>query len=124
MVGGPWFSTMAEHKVFAEKPNNGLFPLRKAHISLISTSDTPSGALTPLFADIDMAAKLELAQTAPLLDPAENSFDSTTGMDRSCISPVAGRAAIEPHSAQPNHWTTSHEIHHHSWRFSIRTYSL
>jgi hypothetical protein len=37
MMGVPWFSTMAEHEEFAEKPNKGRFSSPQIHASLIST---------------------------------------------------------------------------------------
>ncbi len=41
------------------------------------------------------AAQLELAQTAPLFDPAKNLLDAAAGMDRLAVALVAGGAAID-----------------------------
>ena len=41
------------------------------------------------------AAQLELAQTAPLLDPAEYLLDSTAGIDRLGVALMAGGAAVD-----------------------------
>jgi hypothetical protein len=60
-------------------------------------------------ADIVLTTQLELAQTVPLLDPAKNRFDATTGMDRSGMALVAGRATIEAQPAQPNHSPRSYD---------------
>ena len=41
------------------------------------------------------AAQLELAQTAPLLDPAKHLLDAAAGIDRLGVALVAGGAAID-----------------------------
>ena len=41
------------------------------------------------------AAQLELAQTAPLFDPAQHLLDAAAGMDRLGVALVVGGAAID-----------------------------
>ena len=45
--------------------------------------------------DLFGAAQLELAQTAPLFDPAKHLLDAAAGIDRLGVALVAGGAAID-----------------------------